>query len=261
MKFTPEISEERKNLLADSSLILPSVVSIGNVGQLAMDLLLASLKPEKISAFHYDALLPVVGSNPLDLDSKDLMTAGEVYFLRDKKMVFLQIRSALASGRRDEFLNSLLNWVREMEFFEVITLSSTCSDEKIDSQMSHEALRFLATSTKDLPYFKELGWKELEKRERFPSLKREEKVHDDSGIFLPGGGFAKELFFKCKNEEIEMKVLMTFSSEGDNTQDAFRLVQYLNQWKSQLGFEDNRMVKIPPSWSHFFGNPTLSTIY
>ena len=51
-------------------------MSIGNVGQLSTDILLASLPGvRKLAELWHPSLLPIVGSNPLDDREKDLMTA------------------------------------------------------------------------------------------------------------------------------------------------------------------------------------------
>ena len=52
-------------------------LSVGNVGQLAVDILLATLRPKLVAAIDHPALLPVVGSDPLEQNSDRLMTAGE----------------------------------------------------------------------------------------------------------------------------------------------------------------------------------------
>ena len=75
-------------------------LSVGNVGQLAVDILLATLRPQLVAAIDHPALLPVVGSDPLEQNSDRLMTAGEGDFKRslsnDQKLLF-QTRSPFRS--------------------------------------------------------------------------------------------------------------------------------------------------------------------
>ena len=52
-------------------------MSVGNVGQLATDLVLVSAGPRRVSAVSHPALLPVVGADPLDETGNRLMTACE----------------------------------------------------------------------------------------------------------------------------------------------------------------------------------------
>jgi hypothetical protein len=51
----------------DDSLIVPlfqPAVSVGNVGQLAIDLIISTLNMSKIGYFYTDCLVPMVGNNP-----------------------------------------------------------------------------------------------------------------------------------------------------------------------------------------------------
>ena len=61
-------------------LLFQPSLSVGNVGQLAVDILLATLKAERVGGLFHSALLPVVGSDPLLQDSDQLMTACQGQF-------------------------------------------------------------------------------------------------------------------------------------------------------------------------------------
>ena len=52
-------------------------MSVGNVVQLATDLILVSAGPKRVSAVSHPAIVPVVGADPLDETSDHLMTACE----------------------------------------------------------------------------------------------------------------------------------------------------------------------------------------
>ena len=56
--------------------VQPSL-GVGNVGQLSVDILLASMQPKMVAAIEHPSLLPAVGSDPLVIDSDRLMTACE----------------------------------------------------------------------------------------------------------------------------------------------------------------------------------------
>ena len=118
-------------------------MSIGNVGQLAVDVLLGSLeKPQLVASIYHPAILPVVGADPLDLKSDQLMTACQLY--KADKAAILQMRSGLVSGQRDSFLNDLVNWIKTMKFGRVVILASTTSDERIDAQIRGSQMRFVS---------------------------------------------------------------------------------------------------------------------
>ena len=50
---------------------------VGNVGQLATDLILVSAGPKRVAAVSHPALMAVVGADPLDETSDHLMTVCE----------------------------------------------------------------------------------------------------------------------------------------------------------------------------------------
>ena len=50
-------------------------VSVANIGQLSVDILLSNVSTSKVGAMHDSALIPCVAADPLDLKSDDLMTA------------------------------------------------------------------------------------------------------------------------------------------------------------------------------------------
>ena len=120
-------------------------MSIGNVGQLAIDAILASTKAQFLTGIHHDAILPMVGLDPLDLKSKRLMTACELY--KTEKALILQLRSGLIQGSRDQFLGDLMGFIEKLKVGKIIVLGSTDSEERLDSQIRGPQFRFLASKT------------------------------------------------------------------------------------------------------------------
>ncbi|EDM14740.1 tumor necrosis factor superfamily, member 5-induced protein 1 (predicted), isoform CRA_b [Rattus norvegicus] len=81
--------------LKNFTLLMPAV-SVGNVGQLAIDLIISTLNMCKIGYFYTDCLVPMVGNNPYATEEEDwneLSINAEVYSLPSKKLVVLQLRS------------------------------------------------------------------------------------------------------------------------------------------------------------------------
>eukprot|EP00096_Caligus_rogercresseyi_P007066 TRINITY_DN243_c0_g1_i1.p1 TRINITY_DN243_c0_g1~~TRINITY_DN243_c0_g1_i1.p1 ORF type:complete len:248 (-),score=59.13 TRINITY_DN243_c0_g1_i1:17-760(-) len=239
------------HLEEESILVLPSLVSIGNVGQLAMDLLLSGMKPKKIGSLRHDALLPIVGADEAE---NSLFTAAEV-FLKGK-FVLLQLRSAILKGHRKEWVRDLLAWVKSMGKFKgIICLSSIDAHERTDGQIREGNFRYLSSTTENEDLVA-LNWQSLELKDNFPSLPVSKALTDEDRLYIPGGGFSKELYKQCKEEGISLHVLFTFSSEGDNVQDAIRLFEKFNAWKKQV----DRVV-IPSSWSHLYGNQVTAGVF
>jgi hypothetical protein len=59
-------------------LIFQPAVSVGNIGQLSVDLLISSLNCDKLAKLDHPVFVPVVGSDPYDeIREQGLMTAAE----------------------------------------------------------------------------------------------------------------------------------------------------------------------------------------
>ena len=60
-----------------------------------------------------------------------------------------------------------------------------------------------------------------------------------------------------------MVELFTFTSEGDNTNDAVRMVTFFNEWKKVIAPQkDGRVgLKFPSSWALMFGNSAPGQIF
>ncbi|XP_050794820.1 proteasome assembly chaperone 2 isoform X4 [Gopherus flavomarginatus] len=119
------------------TLLLPAV-SVGNVGQLAVDLVIFTLDMPKVGYFYTDCLVPMVGNNPYataEENSTELSINAEVYSLPSKKLVVLQIRSPFVKNKYRSFCQTLLSWVKSSRCAKVILLSSShayqCDDQQL----------------------------------------------------------------------------------------------------------------------------------
>uniref|UniRef100_A0A8C9FEW6 Proteasome assembly chaperone 2 n=1 Tax=Pavo cristatus TaxID=9049 RepID=A0A8C9FEW6_PAVCR len=185
-------------------------VSVGNVGQLAVDLVISTLRMPKVGYFYTDCLVPMVGNNP--------------YATTKENSVELSIN---AEGYRP-FCQTLLSWVESSKCARVILLSSSHAYQRDDEQLLGTPLRYLLTPALKKAaegHIQELKWKEMEKVAAYPGISDTEKV-----LHIPGGGITKLLFIESCSKGIHMAVLLKFCSEGDNIPDAFGLVNYLNEW-------------------------------
>ncbi len=138
-------------------MLLQPAVSVGNVGQLAVDLILANVKDNKdgVFNFYHPGLLPVVGADPFDSKSDSIMTAGQMTILSEAKVVVAQIRSGLVKGKRDEFLDDVLAWAKSVGIAKIILLTSSEADERLDCQIQvGNNFRFICSSTEKSEEFK-----------------------------------------------------------------------------------------------------------
>lgn len=234
----------------DFTLILPSV-SVGNAGQLAVDLLITNLPCEKVAVVHHAALFPLVGGNPYDPASQEITTSADLYLMASHSLAVLQIRAPLIRAERHAFLTELTDWCKAVGIKEVVMLASCNAYERWDNnQITGSQLRYLSSRTphQNIEDLKSAGALELEKRT------------DEHGIqqpFLSGAGFVKHFMEIC---DLHTTVLIKFVEEGDNTMDAVVLLNFLSSWK-KLVEGKNTTWKMPFSWKNMFGRPTPREIY
>jgi len=234
----------------DYSLVLPSV-GVGNVGQLAIDLLISTLETKKIGIVHHPAILPLVGSDPYNPSATEPITSADLHICVQHKLLIIQIRSPLVKEEKDDFLQSLLAWIKEIEVKDFIVLASCNAFERWDhSQMTGPQLRYLTVNCaeEDVEKLKSIGPGELE--ERSDELGNKHR-------FFSGSGFIKDLIGLSN---IPLISLFIFCDEGDNSVDAQTLLNYFNAWKKLLPTQ-KVCWKVPFSWKNMFGAPAPLSIY
>lgn len=270
-------------------LIVPSV-SVGNVAQLAVDLLISSLRLRRVGWLRDPALLPLVGNDAFDHTPSRragyLHTAAEVYCSEELKLVVVQLRAPIAKGCSQSFVSNLIGWTKESLFSEVVVLTSSEAYERRDSQLVGPPFRFLLSewsSELNADFTERLKWQALEPRTSTNGLRSCDSSsgsHDPppptppgvltaSEIFLPGSGFAKLLYTESAAAEVRMVVLIGFTSQGDNRGDAVLMASQLNQWlqlrQTQAGGgvqSTSALWLTPPSsWELMFGGPTHDELF
>ncbi|KAM7384335.1 hypothetical protein PAMA_011602 [Pampus argenteus] len=276
----------------DFTLVMPAV-AVGNVGQLAVDLIVSTLNMSRVGYLHTDCLIPMAGNNPYPTckeDAEELHTAAEVYTAVELKLAVLQIRTPLVQNKSKKFRQLLMSWIKASGFSRTVVLSSSHAYQRNDQQLQSTPLRYLLTPglqkvSEDA--LKELGWREMERMLAFPGIT---DSSTEPQLYIPGGGITKGLYtdgmqydatkstlpttvfsfksvlrntvvnvlvvvFSCA-EEVPLAVLLIFCSEGDNIPEAFALVNHLNDWLHLLdnSSQEPNKWKIPTSWSLLFGS-------
>uniref|UniRef100_A0A3Q2QWN2 Proteasome assembly chaperone 2 n=1 Tax=Fundulus heteroclitus TaxID=8078 RepID=A0A3Q2QWN2_FUNHE len=206
-------------------------VAVGNVGQLAVDLVVSTLNMSRVGYFHTDCLIPMAGNNPYASckdDTEELHTPAEVYTAAELKLAVLQIRAPILQTRSKRFRQQLVSWIKASGFSRTVVLSSSHAYQRDDQQLT--PLRYLITPsllTTSADALKELSWREMERMPAFPGVK---DADAEPRLCIPGGGITKGLYTDSCAEDLPLAVLLLFCSEGDNIPDAFALVNHLNDW-------------------------------
>ncbi|XP_018018934.1 proteasome assembly chaperone 2 [Hyalella azteca] len=240
------------------SLILPSV-SIANIGQLAVDILIFSLPTEQIAVVHHSALLPIAGCGAYNDTDSGLTTSADLHVCHELKLLILQIRAPTAKGKRQEFVEALNKFIQDVlpssETSIVWVLAGCQAANRGDAQLSGRPLRFY-----HLPQISDLT--NLIKLRSLGPPALEEFINDRGEMepFLPGAGLTKKLLDSCS---LPCIALLMFVDEGENTVDAMTLASYCHAAVSESKPDDVTKMKwrVPPSWKNMFGAPAPSSIF
>ncbi|XP_026203317.1 proteasome assembly chaperone 2 [Anabas testudineus] len=242
----------------DFTLVMPAV-AVGNVGQLAVDLIVSNLNMSRVGHIHTDCLIPMAGNNPYATckdDAEEIHTPAEVYTAPELKLAVLQIRAPIIQTKNKKFRQLIVSWIKASGFSRTVVLSSSHAYRRDDQQLQGSPVRYLFTPSLlkvSADALKELGWREMERVPAFPGLT---DADTEPRLCIPGGGITKGLYTDSCTEDLPLAVLLLFCSEGDNVPDAFTLVNHLNDWLHLLDnpSQETPKWKIPSSWSLLFGS-------
>ncbi|KAG0040863.1 Proteasome assembly chaperone 2 [Podila clonocystis] len=172
-----------------TTLILPSV-SIGNVPQLATDLLLAALKLDRVGCIEDENVVPVLGpadrpleptststssSSPLS-QSSGLSLAVEVFQSKDGKWTLIQQRSPTVAHRSGHYVENLVQFIKDSQFDQVVLLASADGARRTDNQLrSGHPVRYIGSPALN-PELRTLVENQLQIQplERIPATEEEE---------------------------------------------------------------------------------------
>ncbi|KAJ3234517.1 Proteasome assembly chaperone 2 [Chytriomyces hyalinus] len=232
---------------ASVPLILSAPLSIGNVGALSLDMLVANTSGAKRVAVLQSAFVaPLVCADAVALDAhsqqQHIACALELYQVDNA--FCLQMRSPIRKGHAAKFTNELIAWIKEMGFSQVILLTSFDMFKRTDTQIqSGSLLRFfssLEASSTRTKCEQKLGWTPLE-----PFNRPEEMKEGD--LFPPESGLCQKIYDGLvKDPAVECLVLSWFApADGFHFQHATGMAKALNEL---LDLGANDAWKLPYSW-------------
>ncbi|XP_072393225.1 proteasome assembly chaperone 2 [Diabrotica undecimpunctata] len=221
-------------------IIIPCV-SVGNVPQLAVDLLIKTYNLEKVASVWHSSIVPTVGADPYNCSSSEICTACELYSNEDLKIACLQLRSTIETKTARKFFEDVYNSLKEMKVKKVVILSSAFDYEL--HNIKKERFYFLGKSQLNLT--------------NIPNIKELEKS-DNNKYSVNGAGFSINLY-SVLSKTLDCLLLGKYISEGDNRPDAQSLLEkVLNVTDLQ---QISKNVEYPSSWDYVFGAPPPIGIY
>ncbi|KAL3675488.1 hypothetical protein R1sor_025436 [Riccia sorocarpa] len=258
----------RADLRLPPALILPAL-SLGNVGQLATDLLIS--EPSVVKAGYLDDpyVLPCVGNDPVGPEPVgNLTVALEVFEDVKNGLTIVQQRSPVVKGAIVEYAKHVAEWAETIGVKEVLILSGIDSGKRERKEMTEGPQIYYVTNDTETSVFEQLGWKVLQHSE---AVNRADRLLQ--GPTEEVDGWTDENYYAtqpfslmyscCKERGLKVTCLLTFCAEGDNISDAFFVVDSLRRYLHQKkGLNIERTpITVPLSWATVYGPPTDDTIW
>ncbi|GAB4853944.1 hypothetical protein Ancab_018153 [Ancistrocladus abbreviatus] len=273
------VLEEGKQVHGECTTLILPALSIGSVGQLAVDLLISSTRAERIGYLDDPCVLPCVGNDaygPLPLG--DLALPLEVYDSPSSQVTFVQQRSPIVKGMMIEFAKNLADFAVANRKTHVLVLSSLDFERWKEVDMSSGLqIYYLSSANVDGTddNCKSLGWKKLQEynplQMRWQYLSAVAKGNHVPEHGLPFDGDLEEdedyyaslpfaaLYSCLKARGVKVTCLLCYCSEGDNIPDSMNLAEAACKLlrlspHNFPGNEDSGWV-IPLSWKTVYGPP------
>jgi len=147
--------EVTKEDVVGKVLVMPAV-GLGNVGQIAIDILLNTIKGdagppnvEKVARIASDYVLPMAGNDPLDLAAHEkpgtMCSSLELFNIRDSELSILQIRAPIVEGCQEKFASELQAWTKEKGFSKIVMIGAGDASANFEEEVMLRKLRYLAS--------------------------------------------------------------------------------------------------------------------
>ncbi|CAF2470323.1 unnamed protein product [Rotaria sp. Silwood2] len=234
------------------TLVMPSICHC-YVGQLAVDILINTLHMKSVHILDWTCVEPVIAYDPYENANRETLAFGiEVYEEQNLKILVIQQRGNIVSGKRQEFVDKLLEFFKNEQLKEIIVLTAFNAVERNDVQLTGEQFRYLSTTAINS---NDLNWIALEERQ---DKNHHKIIRDRDRYYIAGGGIANRLFYTAQQAQIPITVLLMFTDIGQEIQHSNELLVRLNQWKKWCQVEQWQM---PASQRAWIETQTVPPIY
>ncbi|EGF81019.1 hypothetical protein BATDEDRAFT_88091 [Batrachochytrium dendrobatidis JAM81] len=256
MNFYPANASLQPSL-AGTTLIMPGPNALGFVGQLTLDLLISTLKLQKVGSIDCPDVSAVVGIDSYGpWDSPSVRTAMEVYqgktqssqshSIKEQVVTVLMIRSKVEKEKGMVFSEALTSWIQSIGFSRVLLLTALDGTRRTDKQLGSSPLRYCTVGSEfsdQFPAALKLGWTAIESSSDIYT--------DTPCIIPPGGGLTRFILNEFKRKEMSLTVLSWFTFEGDNMDTVHSIANAVNDLVCLCSPKPQWLR--PKSWDHIYG--------
>ncbi|KNC49576.1 proteasome assembly chaperone 2 [Thecamonas trahens ATCC 50062] len=290
MRFISRPTPAAPLCLDGYTVFMPSL-SIGNVGQLTADILVASLDMRLVGSLDTDLVVPVVGADPyhapaasaaaaaavaatasasatpdaptLD-DVTGMASALDVYVADEARVAVIQQRAPLIKGKRAIFATRLVGWLSKAQATALVWLHSADAALRLEAEIDDPIqLRYQASepfgvaSGAALAALTDAGVSQLTRDpevlplDAVPTIDPA-TVRDEVTPSRSGlHGLSARVYDAAVATELPVLVVQAFAAEGDNIRDALNMASLLHQ---AFNFPlTTSQWTVPPSWALLFG--------
>lgn len=110
-------------------------LSTGNVGQLAIDAIIATFSLEKAGTLSSPYVVPMIGNDAIGVPKGVLVTALEVFYCPEQHVAFLQQRAPIIKGKQAHFVRDILAWYTSCSMTGIILLGSMDKVTRMDDSL------------------------------------------------------------------------------------------------------------------------------
>ncbi|KAJ2807265.1 hypothetical protein H4R20_001353 [Coemansia guatemalensis] len=228
-----------------STLVLPSV-SIGNVPQLAVDLLINTLQASRVGILDSSSVMPISGPSGFDHLPTQRSVPVEVYQSGDAQWTIIQQRSPPLPKHHRIFAQEVMDFIGQGEFSKVVLLTSSDAALRADALIDGPQIRSLAINWQDELLASRLQALSLGPLSLSAGITTSETTAQVPLDQLHAAGISKHLLRLCQTTKIPVLSLVALANEGDNVPDAINLANATN---ALLELAPNAKQWCPPrSW-------------
>ena len=214
---------------AGATLLLPAV-TIGNVGQLTVDLIVATLGVPRVGYFDTELVLPIAGHgafSPPFRASQGLAGALslplELFHDERRNLLLVQQRSPVVAGGQAAWADALVAWAKEAGAARLLVLGSAPAHHRRDAQIQDGMLRAVPNAC----------WAEALDPRLCLALEEELRVASDSrgstgAAWRPRASSAL-MVGASQAAALPCLALIHFCAEGNNAADALHMAEALRR--------------------------------
>mmetsp|Transcript_3879 Transcript_3879/g.4726 ORF Transcript_3879/g.4726 Transcript_3879/m.4726 type:complete len:263 (-) Transcript_3879:387-1175(-) len=254
--FVPLKESAHAASFRENTLVLPSI-SVGNVGQLACDLILYNAKEEfqKVGYIRSRSIIPMVGNDAFDCSGTGNISVGvEVFQSKEKKITIIQQRARFVLGRTRTFAKELVAWAKSAGFKQIILLAGADSGFWNGNEIVYRKCFYTSKSQEvDTTIFDKLNIERLEAiRADSIELFKAEATSPNKMIYPAArAGLLNKLHEACEDENLDMIGIVLFCKEGHNVDEGLAMATIANYYANIIPPSDSgesTTWKAPPSW-------------